>query len=215
MNGVTINGKHSLDDFGVYLQPKSIPVPAAKTVTVSVKGADGEIDLSTALTDGNIRYENRIIELSFAVIDTEEKTLDVAIEEFVTAIHGKTLNLVFDDDPEHYFVGRCEVTQRDYQHGYAIITCKFNAEPFRYDVEVTTVTKDVSGTANVILLNSRQWVVPTITSSAAMQVIYQGVIYTVMQGMHVNDNIVLREGENVLGFIGNGTVTIEYRQGVL
>lgn len=214
MNGVTINGKHSLDDFGVYLQPKSIPVPAAKTVTVSVQGADGEIDLSTALTDGNIRYENRKFDLKFVAIGYGSD-LNARIERFMNNVHGKVLKLIFDDDPYHYFTGRCEVTDRDYKNGYTVISCEINAEPFRYDVDITTISKTVSGTASITLANARQWVVPTITASAEMVLQYQGTLYQVLEGRHVNDNIVLRDGSNVLTFQGNGTIVIEYRQGVL
>ena len=173
MNGVTINGKHSLDDFGLYLQPKSIPVPASKVNVVAIKGGDGEIDLSTSLTDGNMKYENRIIELSFVAIGFGS-TFDEKIETFVTAIHGKQVKLIFDDDPNHYFVGRGEVTEREYAKGYATISCEFNVEPYRYDVEVTSVSKTVNGTATLNIANARQWVVPTITASGEMVLQYQG-----------------------------------------
>ena len=214
MNGVTINGKHSLDDFGLYLQPKSIPVPEPKTNYVSIQGANGQIDLSTALTDGNILYENREIELSFACIGYGD-VFNAKIERFMHNVHGKIVNLVFDDDSEHYFTGRCSVTDRDYQNGYCIITCEINADPFRYDVEVTKITKTVSETATLNITNARKWVVPTITASAEMTLYYQGVMYQIPEGTRINSNIVLRDGVNVLSFTGTGNLIIEYRQGVL
>lgn len=214
MNGVTINGKHSLDDFGLYLQPKSIPVPASKVNVVAIKGGDGEIDLSTSLTDGNMKYGNRTIKLSFVAIGFGS-AFDEKIDLFTTSVHGKKVELIFDDDPNHYFVGRCEVKDRDYSNGYAKITCEFNVEPYRYDVEVTTVSRTVSGNLTLNITNSRQWVVPTITASDEMALMFQGVLYQVLEGRHVNENIILRDGNNTLAFSGNGTVTIEYRQGVL
>lgn len=214
MNGVTINGKHSLDDFGLYLQPKSIPVPASKVNVVAIKGGDGEIDLSTSLTDGNMKYENRIIELSFVAIGFGSD-FDEGIDTFTQSVHGKQVELIFDDDPYHYFVGRGEVTERDYANGYVTITCEFNVEPYRYDVEVTTVSREIDGNLTLNITNSRQWVVPTITASDEMALMFQGTLYQVLEGRHVNENIILRDGNNVLAFSGNGTVTIEYRQGVL
>lgn len=214
MNGVTINGKHSLDDFGLYLQPKSIPVPASKVNIVEIKGGDGEIDLSTSLTDGNMKYENRTIELSFAAIGFGSD-FDEAIDAFINSVHGKHVELIFDDDPLHYFVGRGEVTEREYAKGFATITCEFNVEPYRYDIEVTSVSKTIDGTATLTLANARQWVVPTITASAEMVLHYQGAMYQILEGRHINENILLRDGENVLTFSGSGTIVLEYRQGVL
>lgn len=214
MNGVTINGKHSLDDFGFYLQPKSIPVPKAKTITLDVKGADGEIDLSTALTDGNMRYENRVLKLDFAAIGYGS-TLDAAIDSFTNSVHGKNVELVFDDDPDHYYAGRCEVTDRNYANGYVIVSCEMNVEPYRYDVEQTVVSKSIADNATMNLFNSRQWVVPTITATDEMVLMFQGTLYQILEGRHVYESIILRDGNNVLAFSGSGTVTIEYRQGVL
>lgn len=214
MNGVTINGKHSLDDFGLYLQPKSIPVPAAKIVTVAIKGADGEIDLSTSLSDGNIKYENRKFELSFVAIGYGE-SFDAKIDEFTRSVHGKTVKLVFDDDKDHYYVGRCEIKDRAYKNGYVKITCSINAEPYRYEREITSVSRSIDGTATLNILNARQWVVPTITASAEMVLQYNGTLYQIFEGRQENENIVLRDGNNVLAFSGSGTIIIEYRQGVL
>lgn len=214
MYGVTISGKHSLDDYGMYLQPKSIPVPESKTTTVSIEGANGHIDLSTVLTDGNMMYENRSIELTFAAIGFGTEA-DTRIQTFVNAIHGKTHEFIFDDDLEHYYTGRFEVSKREYNNGYTLITVKVDADPYRYDVEVTQINRTISGVGVMNVTNARKWVVPTITASAEMTVQFEGVVYQVIEGRHVNDNIVLRDGINTLVFSGNGTVLVEYRQGVL
>lgn len=214
MYGVTISGKHSLDDYGLYLQPKSIPVPESKTTTVSIEGANGHIDLSTVLTNGNMMYENRSIELTFAVIGVGNEA-DMRIQTFVNEVHGKTHDFVFDDDTEHYYTGRFEVSKREYNNGYTLITVKVDADPYRYDIEVTQINRTISGVGVMNVTNARKWVVPTITASAEMTVQFEGVVYQVLEGRHLNDNIVLRDGTNTLVFSGNGTVLIEYRQGVL
>lgn len=140
MNGVTIDGLHSFEDYGVYLQPKSIPVPQAKVTTVSIQGSDGEIDLSTALTDGNMRFDNREFELGFIAIGFGEG-LNETLSRFMAAIHGKNHEFTFDDDPEHFYKGRWEITDREDNKGYSVLTASVSAEPYRYDVDVTTITK--------------------------------------------------------------------------
>lgn len=214
MNGVTINGKHSFNDFGLYLQPKSIPAPKAKTKTVSIEGANGEIDLSTVLTDGDIKYQNRVFKLNFVAIGYGS-THAAIIERFMNNVHGKTVRLVFDDDTTHYFTGRCEVTNREFNNGYTVIECEFNVEPYRYDVSETVISKTISGDTSIICNNARQWLVPSINASAEMTLNYKGTLYQIVTGEHVYDMVVLRDGVNTLNFSGNGTVTIKYRQGVL
>lgn len=213
MNGVTINGKHSYHDYNMLLQPKSIPLPKAKVTTVQIQGADGQLDVSTALTDGNMRYSNREIKLGFIHIGVNSMNDEIAA--FYAAIHGQTLEFTFDDDPQHYFVGLWQVTDVEANNGYTVLTVEISAEPYRYDVEPSIITKTVDGAATVIAHNGRKWVTPTITSDAEMIVQFEGVIYQVLEGKHINDNIVLRDGDNLLAFEGNGTVIIEYRQGVL
>lgn len=213
MNGVTIDGKHSYSDYGMLLQPKSIPLPKPKITTVSVEGADGEIDLSTSLTNGNMRFENRLIKLKFAYISVDE--IDEKISEFYSAIHGRTLDFIFDDDPEHYYTGRWSVTDVANNNGYTVLEVEISADPYRYDVETTVVSKTIDGTHSVILGNGRKWVIPDITADAEMVLQFEGVLYKVLEGRHTNNNVILRDGDNILTFSGTGTVIIEYRQGVL
>lgn len=68
MIGVMFGNKHSYRDFGLILSSKTIPLPKPKTDLINVPGADGSIDLSTVLTDGDVKYENRSITCKFTVM---------------------------------------------------------------------------------------------------------------------------------------------------
>ena len=58
-------------------------------------------------------------------------------------------------------------------------------------------------------------VVPVITVSSAMDVVFNGVTYGLSEGDNRVLNIILSEGENKLTFNGTGTVTIKFRGGSL
>ena len=50
MYGVRIGSKHTYDDFGLLLKSKpKIEPPEVKLIEIDIPGADGKLDLSTAL----------------------------------------------------------------------------------------------------------------------------------------------------------------------
>ena len=57
--------------------------------------------------------------------------------------------------------------------------------------------------------------VPIIISSTSMKVEWLGVQYDLIAGNNKIYDIAIPEGENILAFIGNGTVSIDYRGGIL
>ena len=48
-----------------------------------------------------------------------------------------------------------------------------------------------------------------------MQVVFQGNTFDLLEGTNRVPNIVIKEGESEVTFIGNGTVSIDYREGSL
>ena len=58
--------------------------------------------------------------------------------------------------------------------------------------------------------------VPTIiVSNTGFSVGFLGKTYKLAKGINVIDEIVMQNGENILTFTGNGTLTIEYNGGLL
>ena len=72
-------GEHYMQDFGMALESKDIGLPSVQTKYVSIPLADGDLDLTTVLSN-RIHYGNRNIRMNFnSVTDYPGKKMsDVA-----------------------------------------------------------------------------------------------------------------------------------------
>ena len=68
MTGVRFGEIHSYNNLGLVLSSVEITPPEPKVYRISVPGADGDIDITGALTDGDVKYERRILTIEFAML---------------------------------------------------------------------------------------------------------------------------------------------------
>ena len=73
----------------------------------------------------------------------------------------------------------------------------------------------ISGSLSVDVTGSDMPIVPEITCSAAMTVEVGGKTFELTEGVNKNYDIILGSGTNVMKFTGTGTVSIDFRGGVL
>ncbi len=73
----------------------------------------------------------------------------------------------------------------------------------------------VKGSKEVVIYGRRKKVVPIITCDNPFELIFNGETYNLSNGTQKVLNVQICEGKNVLKFIGDGTVSIEYRGGSL
>lgn len=231
MVGVTIGDKHSYNDFGLILSKKEISPPVPQTNFVKVPMRDGSIDMTEALT-GDVKYNDRIITLTFSVIDPI-KEWGGKISVIENYLHGQKMNIIFDDDSGFYYVGRVAVDKFSSKKNIGTIVVKATVEPFKYDLLSTAVDWEwdtfsfdnglinemgqlaVDGETTVTLLCRKKRMFPIFTASAAMTVTYKGETYSLKAGSQKVYDIFLCEGENELTFKGSGTITIDYIGGSL
>ena len=64
-------------------------------------------------------------------------------------------------------------------------------------------------------MGRRKRVIPKIICDNPLELIFNGETYNLIAGINNSPDIEICDGENILKFIGNGTVTIEYRGGSL
>lgn len=231
MNGVKIGDKHSYDDFGLILSSKVISPPKPQLIKVEVPLRDGAIDLTESLT-GDVKYKERMITLTFNVIDPV-KTWSAKISEIENYLHGKRLKIIFDDDIAFYYIGRVSVNQwtSDKSIGTLVLDCE--VEPFKYDILSSAVDWEwdifdfeegiinemgeliIKGELTVSLICRRKRMFPVFTASTAMTVTFDGETYSLKAGEQKIYGIFLCEGENELTFKGNGTISIDYIGGSL
>lgn len=128
---------HTWKDWGLIptVRPLVAP-PEPKTSTIEINGADGIIDASESLTKWPL-YNNRTGQWTFYVTDYNDHSgivldnndaqildnvndpiRDTVVSSWqdmytrlLNAIHGKTLVVVLDDDPDYYYKGKFKIAQ--------------------------------------------------------------------------------------------------------
>lgn len=215
MKGVWFNEKHSFTDFGLVLTSKEIEFPKPKTYIVDIPCADGSLDLSTALTDGEMKYENREINMEFALLHSPKRY--ESIRSLVAShLHGKIMKVKFDADPDFYYEGRCTIEDLKTDEVPAVMTITVDAEPYKLNVEESVITQTVKGSKTITVAEQKMKVVPIINLSTNMTMVYKTKEYQLVSGDNIIPDVQLYSGEdNILSFSGSGTVTIKFRGGEL
>ena len=215
MKGVLFNEKHSYSDFGLVLNSKDISLPEPKTYIIDVPCADGSLDLSTALTGGDIKYQNRTIKLDFTILKpwTQLESLKSIIANH---LHGKVMKVIFDADFDFFYTGRCRISNFNTSTVPATLTIEVDAEPYKFNIEETVISETVSGTKTIYIDEQKMKVVPTITVSTDMTLTYKTKMFQLHTGENIIPEIMLSSAEdNELLFTGSGNVTIKFRGGEL
>ena len=170
--------------------------------------------------------------MNFKMIGSAETWVQ-RISEIYNYIHGQKLKIIFDDDLAFYYIGRLEVNDWLSEKNKGTLVIEATVEPFKYDIVSSAVdwewdvfdfedgiineTGDliVNGTRVITLVCRRKRMFPTFIASADMTVEFEGEVHSLKAGSQKVYGILLSEGNNVLTFKGNGTVSIDYIGGSL
>lgn len=228
--GVKFKGVHSFNDLGLILATKHIDNPEVKTRYISVPGRDGDIDESELLT-GRPNYGNRAISLSFLKLDLAYEDWQQYMSDLATLLHGQKMDIIFDDDPAYYYLGRCELGAITANKKAGKIDISITAEPYKYPVSSSEepwlwdpfdFVYGVINESNGIEVDGIQEVVfdtfdkPetfTVTTTADMEMEYEGRTYHLYEGKNILYSIILNRGTHHAFFMGHGTVTINWQGG--
>lgn len=226
------------------LFPSSRPVfnpPKPKTKFVEVQGADWHLDMSTVLT-GDITYSARTGSIEFIVDNGQYSSYkaehwSMLYSEILDYLHGKYMRATLEDDPGYFYEGRFTVNQWKSDAHNSKITIDYTVNP--YKLEATSSLEDwiwdnfcfengiireykdlrVDGERIFVIAGRRMRVTPSFIvksdDGTGMQVKFNGNTYSLPDGTSRVINIQTVEGENTLTFVGNGTVSIDYRGGCL
>ena len=231
-----INGNDTWQQFELIMSSKNIAPAEAKQNFLELPARNGSLDLSEVLT-GMPMYGNREITVVLggkkARIDWEQGK-----SAFQNAYHNRSVQVVFEDDPNYYWEGRLTVND-DFELGNEVATFSvtLNAQPYKLEtrdggsascqawdtfVFETDIFRDyyglqVDGTLQVNIYGNTMPVIPVFEVSNAnnLKVSFNGQTYDLQNGTNKIYSIVTTEGNNYLTFTGQGTVTISYRGGSL
>lgn len=136
-NGISINGVHSYNDYGLLLADRDITLPERQTNFVTIPYMNGYYDMSAI---AGTYYGSRTLTYTFDILADDE----TSTEEFVNKIYdwakGAIESKIYDDaDPDYYFVG--SFTGATYSPDSDLPECggqielTFTAQPYRYNRE--------------------------------------------------------------------------------
>ena len=215
MSGIKFRNKHSADDFGMFMTDFSVSPPELQTAYVDVPFRDGPLDFSTALTGGIVKYKNRTVTAEFKTQDRTPDSWKSRYHTFVNYVQGQKLQLIFDYDPEYYYLGRisCDVSKDDQVIGTVSISA--DCDPYKYKLSPTVKEFDVSGSLSVTLPNDRMPTVPVVTTDAEITIQFGESTIVFPAGTRKAPALLLLEGENQLTLTGSGHIKFEYQEGAL
>lgn len=127
------------------LMSVQIGLPTVKTQTESVPGADGELDLTDALTGGPV-FGNRQIKLRFGFAPTG----NFEFYSFAAAVHGRRLKLELSNK-SGYYIGRYIVGTPDTSLDRTTFYVTIDADPYRLAAAESSITVPVVSTADNLI----------------------------------------------------------------
>lgn len=230
---------HTLDDWGLAIGNNNyIGNPQQHTDFISVKGRNGLLDISEALTS-RPTYSSRAISVSLGGVRNRHDW-DSVISDFRNKIEGKIIKLIFDNDPTYYWYGRCHIEDFDRMRSLGTFTLSIpNADPYKYDVvafnedwlwdpfnfetgHVTDASEyTITGHTEITIPSGLMPVSPTIVVTnintfltvqkyGDVRVINLSLGENKVYAITVNDTT-----ESILMFEGDGKFSINYRGGSL
>ncbi len=212
MKGITFGSLHSFNNLHLILSQKTIGTPSPKREVIDIPGGDGVLDLTEFF--GAVKYSNRQLSFEFSTMVPQSQFMDL-FAQVQNALHGQKMNIILDDDPEWFYVGRITVSEWKAEKNIGKLTIDCDCEPFKQSIYTTTVTKVVSSNATISLANDKMPTVPTITTTAEFLISYGGYNDVYPSGTFTIPELELWEGNNQVYVEGNGTISFTYRKGRL
>ena len=226
MYGIRFNGKHSYEDFGMTIAEKNAGYPDKEKIKVKIPFSNVEYDFSGIY--GEQTYSNRSLTYTFNVISKKPTTqkinaIETNLSNWLMNSNGKQ-KLYDDSTPNYYYLAEVEGGLNFaelWNHGKLTVT--FTAYPFmiseleeghdiwdefNFELDVSQITEfEVNGSLEVVLYNiGTPSLSPTIETTAPMEIMEDGVTYSIPSGRSKSSDFKLIPGENELTITGNGTI---------
>lgn len=189
-----------------------------RTKYMDKTSGDGSWDLSTALTDGLLRYNDRTLTATFECSEGDRLSREAKIRQMVNQLDGERLNIELPDAPFHYVTGRLHVVREYNDNAHAAVTVSARCEPWKYASAETVITATLGGSAQTLQLvnGGKRALVPVLTVTGESVAVNFGAESTTLTvGTHQWPELLLTPGTHELTVSGTGQVTVTYREAVL
>lgn len=191
-----------------------------KTKYLEKPNGDGSWDLSTALTDGVMRYQNRTLKATFECSEGTRAERETLIRDLINGLDGLTMEIRLPDDDHHYIVGRPHFVREYNDLAHAKVSVTATCEPWKYADTLTMITLTATATPQVITLinRGRRALVPTLKANGgSVHLAYGAATKEVPSngGNYQWPDLLLIPGEHPVSYYGSGSLLIWYREAVL
>ena len=198
-------------DFGLVLTGHDVGLPANKTESVELQGADGTLDLSEAF--GRVLYGDRKLSFTFAKPDIQDFR-DI-VSKVALMLNGKRMRIVLSWDDDWYYVGRVSVSKAKVSDSMAQFTIDVTAEPFKYAIRYDRYEIALNNTIKKIV--PCNWlslpVHPTFAASGTATITCGTVSHVLSKASATYGDILVKDGSStMLAMTGSGTLVVTYQR---
>ena len=230
-SGITFDGKHSYNDFGLTVSHREIGHPSKIKRQERVPFSNEVSDYSEIY--GEQEYEERPLTYTFNDINTQgnDKFLIKATEYLNWLMKpNKKIKLTDDRIPGYFFLAEVvNAPSYEYIEILGEMTIEFTAYPFKvseleegHDIwdefnfllDYAQITEfEVTGSKEITLYNPGINIAkPKIVASDSMTITKDNVTFNVSAGESKSSDFVLFKGENKMTVTGNGTISFHFRK---
>jgi len=185
---------------------------------VTVPGRDGELDMSTALTDGEPRYSSRTLTATLERSDGTRLEREAAINTMINWLDGWRVDIRLPDDDGHYLTGRVSVGKDYNDMTHAAVSLTATCDPWRYN-DNETVHRLTAGTEELrarLTNGGRRTVIPSITITGGTVLLKYGAYsWALSDGVYQLPDLVVPQGGAEVLYSGTGQISFTYREAVL
>ena len=191
--------------------------PEQKINYVEKTHGDGAWDLSTVLTAGVPRYKNRSLTATLECSEGTREDREKSINELVNTYDGLEWPIVIPDRPDHYLTGRVHIAVDYSDLAHAAITITATCSPWLFQARETIVELAAQTAVQTYIFRNggRRTVVPVITSTGDVSLIYGANSTQIGAGVHEWSALLLTPGLHPVEYSGSGKITVTYREAVL
>lgn len=215
-----IIGDYDTAESGWTLSAWNFSAATYKENRVNKPGGDGAWDLSTVLSDGIPRYNNRQLTATLERSDGDREAREFEIREMINSLDGLQWEIYLPDDVDRYVVGRVSVARKFSDLAHAAVTVTATCEPWKYNQYDTIQEIRATATAQThhIYNGGRRAVVPVLElegAAASVLLEYGNASRAFSAGTYQVPDLLLTPGVHEIKVSGSGLLRIIYREAVL
>lgn len=191
--------------------------PEYKANRVEKPGGDGAWDLSTALTGGLPRYNDRTLTVTLERSDGDRLSRKEAVRDIINRLDGQRVEIVLPDDPDYYLDGRLSVAKDYNDMAHAAVTVTAVCDPWLYSASTIAIVIPVRTSEQTTNLENsgRRAVVPEVKVDGEVLLRFGDFSVNLSSGTYQLPDLLLTPGTHKLVYSGSGSIEITYGEAVL